>query len=1091
MSTGGYQAPSGSADFTPTGFGSDSPETSARNGPGSNIANLPLFGGDYKRHEDLKTMLDSNKDGQKRDAMKLIIGMIAKGKDCSELFPAVVKNVVSKESEIKKLVYVYLVRYAEEQQDLALLSISTFQKGLKDPNQLIRASALRVLSSIRVPIIAPIMMLAIKESVTDMSPFVRKTAAHAIPKLFSLDPELKDELVEVIEKLLKDQTTLVAGSVVMAFETVCPDRIDMIHKNYRKLCNLLVDVDEWGQAMILNMLTRYARTQFINPNQEVVEDAPFYEEEEKKRKKPKKKPYIMDHDHRMLLRNAKPLLQSRNAAVVMGVAQLYYHVAPRNEFNIIVKPLIRLLKSHTETQSVVLSNIATISADRSTMFEPYLKSFYVRSSDPTNIRLLKLDIIANVAGESSIHTILREFRTYISSSDKQFAAATIQAIGRVACSIAEVTEPCLHGLMSLLSHKSENVVGESVVVIKKLLQLHPKENKDLIHQVARLADTVTVPMAKASILWLVGEYSSLVPKIGPDVLRKAAQNFVNESEIVKLQTVNLAAKLVLSNPKQTKPLSQYVFSLAKYDQNYDIRDRARFLRQLVTPDEGKETALSRYAKKILLAPKPAPVLESSFKDRIHWQLGSLSHAINSEVVGYTPLSDFPSEAPDPSVRDVEDDSWWGRSKEKKKDNFYESESEESNFYSSISGSDVSGSNTEDSEEESGSEEESESDEGESGSEEDSEEEGEASSSDEEDALEKLKKRFGRKTEKEENSSEDSEEEESSEEETETESSSSEEEITRPVKTKVGTAKGSKVKSAAKGQEEPSLLDLDGWDDSLTTSTSSTGAPLSSMMASGEVDLLQPLTNQMADLSTAAVATKSTQQVIAAVHTPKRTFDLLNRITGNGLAVTYHFARRAHITSSKMVAIDITFKNSGDSTQSGIRTGSPQLQSGMKMNADVNIKSLTVGSAHPVTIGIDFNDTLQPAKFEISVSPGKRYPVQIDPLVGELLRPLSVSETEFLALKDKLTGMHENSIKLAATVDPSSLQSTILEVANMAPVATTTESTVRFAAVTFSAGLSVLLTVVCGDGETKIIVNCEKMVFNSMLAKSVKQALSAL
>ena len=54
----------------------------------------------------------------------------------------------------------------------------------QDPNQLIRASALRVLSSIRVPVIAPIMMLAIKESVMDMSPYVRKTAAHAIPKLY-------------------------------------------------------------------------------------------------------------------------------------------------------------------------------------------------------------------------------------------------------------------------------------------------------------------------------------------------------------------------------------------------------------------------------------------------------------------------------------------------------------------------------------------------------------------------------------------------------------------------------------------------------------------------------------------------------------------------------------------------------------------------------------------------------------------------------------------------------------------------------------------------------------------------------------------
>lgn len=57
--------------------------------------------------------------------------MVAKGRDASELFAAVVKNVVSTNLEVKKLVYVYLVRYAEEQQDLALLSISTFQRALK------------------------------------------------------------------------------------------------------------------------------------------------------------------------------------------------------------------------------------------------------------------------------------------------------------------------------------------------------------------------------------------------------------------------------------------------------------------------------------------------------------------------------------------------------------------------------------------------------------------------------------------------------------------------------------------------------------------------------------------------------------------------------------------------------------------------------------------------------------------------------------------------------------------------------------------------------------------------------------------------
>lgn len=84
---------------------------------------------------------------------------------------------------------------------------------------------------------------------------------------------------------------------------------------------------------------------------------------------------------------------------------------------------------------------------------------------------------------------------------------------------------------------------------------------------------------------------------------------------MKLQILNLASKLCITNPKQTKTLCQYVFNLAKYDQNYDIRDRARFLRQLILPGE-KAGVLSKHAKKIFLAAKPAPVLESKFKGEV-------------------------------------------------------------------------------------------------------------------------------------------------------------------------------------------------------------------------------------------------------------------------------------------------------------------------------------------------------------------------------------------------------------------------------------------------------------------------------------------
>jgi AP-3 complex subunit beta len=153
------------------------------------------------------------------------------------------------------------------------------------------------------------------------------------------------------------------------------------------------------------------------------------------------------------LRQTKPLLQSRNASVVMAVAQLYHHIAPRNEVNVVGKGLIRLLRGRKEVQSVVLTCIASMSSQRKSIFDPYMKSFFVRTSDQTHIKLLKLDILTNLATEVNISVILREFQTYISSQDKEFVASTIQAIGRCAASIKEVTDTCLHGLVHLLSNR--------------------------------------------------------------------------------------------------------------------------------------------------------------------------------------------------------------------------------------------------------------------------------------------------------------------------------------------------------------------------------------------------------------------------------------------------------------------------------------------------------------------------------------------------------------------------------------------------------------------------------------------------------------
>eukprot|EP00061_Rhincodon_typus_P015151 g42671.t1 len=83
-------------------------------------------------------------------------------------------------------------------------------------------------------------------------------------------------------------------------------------------------------------------------------------------------------------------------------------------------------------------------------------------------------------------------QTYIKSQDKDFVAATIQAIGRCATNIDEVRDTCLNGLVQLLSNRDELVVAESVVVIKKLLQMQPSQHSDIIRHMAKLIDNIMV-----------------------------------------------------------------------------------------------------------------------------------------------------------------------------------------------------------------------------------------------------------------------------------------------------------------------------------------------------------------------------------------------------------------------------------------------------------------------------------------------------------------------------------------------------------------------------------------------------------------------
>ena len=143
--------------------------------------------------EDVRRLLDSKYSQEKLHGMKSLFGMAALNQSVVGFFPDVVRNVTVENMEVKKLVYMYLVRYAGEQPDLALLSVNAFQRDLSDPNALIRALALRVMAAIRVPLIRPLLLMSVQKCAADSSPHVRKTVANALPNLL---PRATDEPIE-------------------------------------------------------------------------------------------------------------------------------------------------------------------------------------------------------------------------------------------------------------------------------------------------------------------------------------------------------------------------------------------------------------------------------------------------------------------------------------------------------------------------------------------------------------------------------------------------------------------------------------------------------------------------------------------------------------------------------------------------------------------------------------------------------------------------------------------------------------------------------------------------------------------------------
>ncbi|TKA75987.1 hypothetical protein B0A55_03251 [Friedmanniomyces simplex] len=517
----------------------------------------------------IKKLLDSRQEREVLDGLRRVIAMQYANPPQATLtfFPTVLKTLSHPYPSTRPLVYNYLIHHAELDPDTALLSINTIQKSLSDRNPRVRAMALKTMAGIRVPVISQIVSLAIKKGVSDLSPLVRKAAALACVKCVRLDETTRPQVEEYLAVLLADKQYYVAGAAVQAFMEVCgTERLDLIHPAYRRLCRMVVDMDEWGQLALLKLMTVYARrcfprrtkrTKRAQTQEQKAQD--FYEDLEPEAQQENEADYeeteIPDPDLTLFLTSIHPLLQSRNSAVIVAVARAYLYLSPTAHLPQAIGPLIALLRSPQDIQQVALHNIVQVCLAQPAHFASYYRHFLIRSTEPPQTRGLKLEVLTLIFPSCSpdIQSLLLAELEHFSRSpeDPALVRDSVKAIGRCAQSPNPATSRrCLSLLLSQLHSSDDNLVGEAMQVIRHLIQRSPAEHRKTVVRLARNLDHLTSATARAGVVWLVGEFAYATGEDGgggvaADVWRILVKGYVGEGEEVRGQIVGLGAKVYL------------------------------------------------------------------------------------------------------------------------------------------------------------------------------------------------------------------------------------------------------------------------------------------------------------------------------------------------------------------------------------------------------------------------------------------------------------------------------------------------------------------------------------------------------------------
>ncbi|KAJ5472874.1 hypothetical protein N7530_006875 [Penicillium desertorum] len=529
---------------------------------------------------ELRAGLVSQYAYERKESIQKTIMAMTLGKDVSALFPDVLKNIATGDLEQKKLVYLYLMNYAKSHPDLCILAVNTFVQDSEDPNPLIRALAIRTMGCIRVDKMVDYMEEPLRKTLRDESPYVRKTAAICVAKLFDLNPAmaLENGFLEMLQEMIGDPNPMVVANSVTALQEIhhtAPETqaLQITSNTLRKMLMALNECTEWGRVTILTTLAEY-KTSDVKESEHICE-------------------------------RVAPQFQHVNSGVVLAaVKAVFLHMKnvnsdlSKNYLKKMAPPLVTLVSSAPEVQYVALRNIDLLLQKEPDILNKELRVFFCKYNDPPYVKFQKLEIMVRIANDRNVDQLLAELKEYALEVDMDFVRRAVRAIGQVAIKIESASERCVNTLLDLINTKVNYVVQEAIVVIKDIFRKYPGY-EGIIPTLCQCIDELDEPNARAALIWIVGEYAEKISNAG-DILGGFVDGFNEEFSSTQLQILTAVVKLFLKRPEKAQGLVQRVLQAATSENdNPDVRDRAYIYWRLLS-----NTSDSNATKNIVLSDKP-------------------------------------------------------------------------------------------------------------------------------------------------------------------------------------------------------------------------------------------------------------------------------------------------------------------------------------------------------------------------------------------------------------------------------------------------------------------------------------------------------